>query len=493
MNGRLNNIICIVFMLGGCASQYGAKGLDGGYSDKQIDQTTYFVRYDAPSLAGGHVSVDGLSALWSRRAKELCGGDDFFKDIVVEGFGKLYSMRAPAVYGVAYCNNKFIDTRKENADEKYLPYISLPYEVFEYKETSPLWGLLINGRYAELQSAIDDLVHNNEDESSGLLGTFSRIDVLSERHLTEWVNSNPGSFVALYSRALYYYGYAWFKRGHGLWAEVSKEQQDEFHKYAERALGDLEKSLAVNPKFCPSHALKIQIYTSKKSAEDAAFDEVYRTAEKECPSSMAVRRSYLRHLLPRWGGSKEKMSNYIAEQKNRDKSYDVLDALYFAEEGDQYLFKRKYNQALEKYNAALAIGSFAQIFINRASVLEREGRYVGAVNDLGRAITLNPYNYHAYERMARVLFEKHDYVEALIASSYLIAMNNQSPKSFEIQGDILYLMRRYDDALASYKRAAILSSDKVIHLHKIRMTEYQLDIRKDLKDLKEVNSDALAI
>jgi tetratricopeptide (TPR) repeat protein len=491
---RVIKAVLIVSMLGGCAAQYGPKGINGGYSDKKINQTTYFIRYDGASLAGALASEEGLSTLWNRRAKELCGGEDFYKDtrtIRIDGYGNESSMGTPAMYGMVYCNNKFIDTRSQNPDENFTQYINLPYDVFEYKEITPLWNLLIDDKYQELQNVIDDLIIQlNESEISGILNTFSRINPVAEKHLTQWIDSEPDSFIALYSRSLFYHHYSWFKRGSRLWKDVTEEQRAGLKKYRDLAVSDLDKTLSLNPKFCPAHALKLQIYTSIKSAKGAAFEEIYRAAESECPESMAVREAYLRYLLPRWSGSNEKMANFINKSKNDSELFKALEALYLAEEGDQYLFKDKFDQALEKYNKALVIGRFSQIYTNRALVLENLSRFVDSVKDLEDAINLTPYNDTAYERLTRVLLKQNNYVGALIASSYLTTMNNQSPKNFEIKGNIFYSMRRYEDALVSYKKAAILSSDEAVYLHKVKMAEYQISVRKD-SEMSERNGQAI--
>ena len=173
------------------------------------------------------------------------------------------------------------------------------------------------------------------------------------------------------------------------------------------------------------------------------------------------------------------MEEFIQASKQDSESFSVLDALYLAEEGDQLRFKDNFEQALEKYNQAMEFGSFTQIYVSRAFVLEQLNRYVDAVGDYEASINMSPYNDSAYEGLTRVLLKQNNLVGALIASSYLTTMNNQSPENFELQGNIFYMMRRYEDALVSYKKAAILSSNKGVYLHKIKMTEFQLNVRKD--------------
>ena len=67
------------------------------------------------------------------------------------------------------------------------------------------------------------------------------------------------------------------------------------------------------------------------------------------------------------------------------------------------------------------------------------------------------------------------------ASNYLLAINSLNPSHYVIQGDLFYMMRRYEDALKRYKQAAHLSSDKAVHRHKIRLAEFQIGVRKKQK------------
>ena len=475
--------------LSGCMSHYGPKGLNGGYTDKRLDPTSYFIRYDSSPFAGVMADTAQLMGLWDKRAQELCGSEDFFKDskvLRIDDSGRENALASPSVYGTVYCNNKFIDTRKQNHEENYFQYINLPKKLISFRDVSPLWGLLVSKKYRELHDELDKLqTVLNVRELAGVLETFSRINPEAELNFEEWINKYPDSFIARYARALYYHHLSWFKRGSGFWKDLTKEQKAGLFKYQKLARIDLDKSLELNFEFCPSHSLRLHVHTAVLETDGVVFENYFSEATSVCPESVPIYQAYLRNLLPRWGGSKVKMMNFIEVSKLKNEKFGVLEALYLAEEGDQLLYEDKIDQALKKYDKALEQGQFASIYQQRAEVLESLGRYIEASDAYQAAISLSPYYVAAYEGMTRMYLKTNNPIGALVASSYLTAMNNQDNKNFEIRGNIFYLVRRYEDALESYTHALELSSDNARLKHMIRMTEFQLSVRENDKSSLE--------
>ena len=475
-------LILAIQLLAGCASYYGPKNISGGYSDRVIDSTTFFIRYESSQLVGPVARHSDINPLWDRRAEELCGSKDYYPEkklIRLDGYGNELNFGRPAIDGLVYCNNRFVDTRKQSPEENYLHFITLSREAITYKEISPFWELLVNNKHAELQATLENISSNiDQAELSSLLETFSRINPIAEEHLQNWVSLYPDSYLPLYSRAVYYHSYSWFQRGNRLWKDVTQEQRRGLEKYRSLAINDINKSLKIKPDFCPAHALKLLIHTSIHDESRQTMKDIYSSAQATCQSSVAIHKAYLRHLLPRWGGSKSEMRAHIAKLKKQIPQLDILEALYLAEEGEQFFWAKDFEKALENSTAALAFADFPEIYHLRGLILESSGRYVEAFEDYDMAVKLDPYFNGAYESLVRVLLKQDNLIGALLASSYLTAMNNQDADNFEREGDIFYFMRRYEDALLSYKKAQIISSQRVILRHKIRKAEYQLEVRK---------------
>jgi len=481
MKFRGGCLLCVFFLLTGCPSQYMKKGLNGGYSDEAIDATSYAIAYEgSPMLPGITTSHRSLKPLWFRRADELCGSSDYYYYLEKTNANNILSATGvPAIRGVAYCNNKFVDTRQQNYDEHYAPYINLPPEALQYQEISPLWDMLMNKQYAELEEMLASLyASENAEDLDVLLDTFGRIDLNAEVHLNEWVAKYPKSSFALYSRSVFYHHYSWFKRGDGRGRDLTSEQRTGLAMYRGLASEDIEASISSNPDFCPAHTLKLGLNVSNSDLDEATYKGLYDAAKQACPKSMGVRKAYLRYLEPRWHGSMEKMRASIEESKKDDQMFEALEAVYLREEGDQFYFAKKYELALQKYNQAIAIYGFSHAYYQRASILAKLERYVEAVESYGEAINLWPYYKSAFEGLNYVMMKQGNFTGALIASSYVTAINGQNADDYLRRAEILYQMRRYDDALASYEKAIELHSNRAYIRHKIRMVEYQIEIRK---------------
>lgn len=481
-------VIGFILLLGGCAGVYGPKGMAGGYSEKPVDSTTFFLRYDGAPIAGVAATFEQIEPLWHRRAEELCGSKDYYQEsrqVRLDPNDYETPLGGPVILGRVYCNNRFVDTRRQNLDENFTQMQNMPIEAFSHKDISPLWELLMSRKYAELQSEVTKLgTELGEDETAELLDTFSRINPVAEERFSEWVKSYPTSSIAYYARAEFYHGYSWFKRGNALSNKLTQEQLDGFKQYGKLAATDIERSLALTPNFCLAHALKLQIHTSLDGSTPNEFKDAFKIASQACPKSIRIRLAYLRFQLPRWHGSKEQMRSFIDESIRENKDMRVLEAFYAAEEGDQFLFSNALDKALDKYDEALAYGNFPSLHVQRGFTLEKLRRFVEAAEDYDAATRMSPYNESAYQGLTRVFLNQGNWVGALTASSYCAALNNQDASVFELQGDIFYQMRRYEDALISFRKAAILSSDKAVHRHKIRMTEFQIEIRSNAKNGK---------
>ncbi len=492
---NIKNIIGIFFValiLQGCATKYTKKGSNGGYTDRPLSRYSHFIRYDSGFMDSLLGSLEGLQPLWMQRAKDLCKGDEFYHQINAKRVGKqlgAFYRGHPVLYGVAYCNAEFVDTRQHANEDQFIPYKELPYSVFSYDEISPLWSLFVAKEYGKLEDEVGRMYDSylngelSEVEIAGFLNTFSRLNSVSEEGLSEWVSAFPQSFLALYSRAVFYSTKSWGERGTALWVDVTAKQKKGFLRYGELAKFDIERAMNIEADFSLLHSLKITVYTGNKS-DDFLVSEMFDNARKISPESIGIHAAYFRHLLPRWYGSKGEMRSFIGSSVNRHESLRVLEALYLAEEGDQFLFKKKYKMALGKYNEAIKIGQFANIYNRRGQVFSELGRYVDAIDSYAIAVAMSPYYDSAYEGLANTLLKQGDYLGALKASMYLTTVNSENSGYFEFQGDLFYGMRRYDDALVSYKNALALSSKKAKYKHKIKLTEYQIEVRKEGESLE---------
>jgi tetratricopeptide (TPR) repeat protein len=176
------------------------------------------------------------------------------------------------------------------------------------------------------------------------------------------------------------------------------------------------------------------------------------------------------------------MQSFIEKSTERAKGLSSLSALLLLEEGDQLLFNKKTKQALKKYEKAIKLDDHPLIYHQIGISQEALEQYVDAVGSYSSAALLSPFGNKAYEGLVRTLLKQGRIIDALSASVYLTGVNTQNPYYSEMLGDLLYDIRRYDDALINYERAVILNEDNGLFRHKVRKAKYQISVRKQQKD-----------
>lgn len=60
--------LLLALALAGCAPEYGPMGLNGGYSDRELERGVHYIDY----RGGAGMGEQDVVAFWRRRAKELC-------------------------------------------------------------------------------------------------------------------------------------------------------------------------------------------------------------------------------------------------------------------------------------------------------------------------------------------------------------------------------------------------------------------------------------
>ncbi len=67
--------------MAGCATPYQASGFNGGYTDYPAGRGVHYVSFSG----NGYTSKESVTAMWHRRAAELCGGSDKYEIVARDG------------------------------------------------------------------------------------------------------------------------------------------------------------------------------------------------------------------------------------------------------------------------------------------------------------------------------------------------------------------------------------------------------------------------
>ena len=126
----------------------------------------------------------------------------------------------------------------------------------------------------------------------------------------DWRAAVPGSIRPEVMEADVFYSLAWAVRGHGFASSVTPQAWAIFAyriEMAAAALDDIRVKAQGDPYW---HQLAINIGSDQKLGEES-LGALYETAAKRFPFYLPLVRARLRMLMPRWGGSYERVDDFI--------------------------------------------------------------------------------------------------------------------------------------------------------------------------------------
>lgn len=487
-NFKQLGLTVFLLCLTGCSTPYGpVKGMgSGGYTDKPLDATSYFIRYQLSQQDSMLGSTDVLNPLWKKRASELCGSNDYYYETTfkqVDDQGNESRTAAPSLFGVAYCNNKIQDTRLKAPDAEYQHLQNIPPEAFAIKEANPLWDYLSNAQFDKLESALSS-IQNDEAKNRVPQRTFIyqtesliRLAPSTESLLNAWINAKPQSAFAHTMRASYFIEYGWHKRGNSYWQQVPQQAKDEFSLLIKKAHNDIETAITQKPDLCEAHRLRLEVAKTGVAGHSQKLSAIFDASAKTCPDYLPLYTTYLRVLYPQWGGSYDQMKAFVETNIQRP-TIKPLKGWLHAYDADVSMRKGNLDDALSHYAEALAYFASPQFYSEKALVLEKQERYVESLDNYRKAADIAPYSAKNYEGLSRALAKQSKYLDALLASYYVSRSNTFTAAPYYFQGHVFYEMRRYQDALMSYDSALVLEPENAFLMHRKRAAQYQIDIRE---------------
>jgi tetratricopeptide (TPR) repeat protein len=224
---------------------------------------------------------------------------------------------------------------------------------------------LLNGRkFAELDtrfSAIQADYRNNVISDEQLRDAF-RVFYDTEPGLRTdygaWVAKFPKSYVAHLARGIYYKKLGEKRRGGGFISETTDDQLHGMDDAFANAMQDLTISEALDkrPLLTYLNEMSIALYDGDEPKIRALLDQ----SAKVDPQNVIVRHNYMGSLKPRWGGSVEQMTAFLAESRNAGLSapkLQLLEAVIISDRADAYRNAGDYPAAEREYRKAVALGS----------------------------------------------------------------------------------------------------------------------------------------
>ena len=227
-----------------------------------------------------------------------------------------------------------------------------------------------------------------------------------EPPLTEWVRTRPTSAAARLARAAFYKGSGWNARGSAFASKTRDEQFDKMGKFFNLSVGDLDTALRIAPNSIVAYRQLIDLATSQ--GEIRASRQFLDRGLKLQPYSFILRVAYMYNLLPRWGGSYEKMAKFAAESApyaKRNPRIRALAGFVDWDRGQNAEDEDRNGDAFEAYERALQSGDFQQFRLERGEFYSTAEKYPEALEDLNIAILQFPQDPEALLARSRVEYE----------------------------------------------------------------------------------------
>jgi tetratricopeptide (TPR) repeat protein len=222
--------------------------------------------------------------------------------------------------------------------------------------------------------------------------------------LDAWVARSPTSPFALTARARHLVASGYAARGTGWAREVSSEQAARMYELHARARADAEKAIAADPSLVDAYITLIDV--ARAAGATPVCESITQSALRASPVSFRVRASCLLCLLPRWGGSYERMQALAEAAQARVSSNPRLPALLgFAawDEAREAMSAKAYDRALDLLGQAMAHGDHWRFYETRGDVYAYQNQQARALEDYEQALRQHPFDPDLLLKRARKL------------------------------------------------------------------------------------------
>jgi len=256
---------------------------------------------------------------------------------------------------------------------------------------------------AELRLAIDYFSQSGQELHSAL-----------DDYLLLYEFREEDSYVAHLLRGIILFHKGWNVRGAKYRSQTKEEKLEEMKEHFELALADFDKAILLYPKDVFARFFKIGILKNYKKRKHE-LDKAYSDALEANPLSYLIRAAYLDTLSPRWGGSFEKMKEYVissGELGIKNPKLATLVTRFYDHNAEYYWVNKEYEKSVElRIDAAIYSEGFfkAAQYHTLGAIFFEQGKYPESIAAYNMAIEIRPTRLRTIARKLDV----EDYVRKL--------------------------------------------------------------------------------
>lgn len=202
----------------------------------------------------------------------------------------------------------------------------------------------------------------------------------ADDYTLRWLKAAPDDAYANMTRGNLLSNRAWQVRGDSVASKTDNRQMKNAKQLAKEASALLRKASILQPRLLPA-------YRTLMNAEMLAGDsdkvgETFRQAIRKSPHSYYVRNTLINFLEPKWGGSLRDMDWVVEDSEPylaRNPRLALLRARRVGMDGERFLGREWYGNALDQYREALEFAPEDNALGTAANIAYRERRYVQAI------------------------------------------------------------------------------------------------------------------
>ena len=295
----------------------------------------------------------------------------------------------------------------------------------EYRQDEELYYLLFNKDYENLERRFGSYLDSyaagkiTAETLSHRFDRFRRALGLGLQ-FNEWISAYPKSYAARLARGIFRTASAWELRGSKYASETSDNQFQQFRDEIKKAQSDVEFSLSLFSRPIESYCYLIRISKSLSLGKER---ELLDAAIRIDPYAYYPRAEYLGSIIPKWGGSKSLMSEFIDASKKSQldaKLMSRLESLYYYHLAEQASRDREYRVSSDYYLKSYRINGTPSVLKDSAKAAKDGGLAELAFSLYDELARKHPKYEHGFSNRG-YLYEVYfkDYDKAV--NDYLIA------------------------------------------------------------------------
>jgi tetratricopeptide (TPR) repeat protein len=276
-------------------------------------------------------------------------------------------------------------------------------------DKSTILYLFQNQGFKQLSSKLEEFQkayegdYQGEDNLYNAFDVFSKADTAFGSLLAKWIKEYPDSYVPYVARAKYYCACAWQARGRKWAIDRERKEYKEMERCFSSARVDIDEALKKNIQLDVCYAMMVEI--GMATANEEMKTNALANALKNHPYAYKIRLKYLQTLTPRWGGSYQKMAEFIDSCKNdivhNPKLKELASSIPY-DKGSVFYYLGKYEDAVKMYTEAIKYSEQASYYAERGDAYARLGNYRLAISDYDNVLRLSPNDPDYLNRKANV-------------------------------------------------------------------------------------------